>query len=158
MCCIVRLDRSDPRLKWWLRGKQRASACLVARMDARHGLPGVRRGFLKRGVSLSKSLHQRRTALLDRFVSTPAPNPVEKHTPGSTDSAPGRSIASGRLASTGLFSGHASGSGQHRPLAGATSIGAVQVVLVLNRDCEWSGLPLVALRFRERFNHGVLGD
>ena len=29
--------------------------------------------------------------------------------------------------------------GQHRPLAGATSTGAVQVVLVLNGDREWSG-------------------
>ena len=74
-------------------------------------------------VWLLKSSHQRRTALLDRFVSSLAPKPVEKHTPGSTDSAPGRTIDNGRLAPTGLFEDMPLGRGQHRPLAGATSTG-----------------------------------
>ena len=53
----------------------------------RHGPPDHDRGFLKRGAAL-ESTHQRRTALLDRFVSIPAPNPVEKPTPDSPGNRP----------------------------------------------------------------------
>lgn len=63
--------------------------------------------FRERGVSLLNGLHQRRTALLDRFASTPAPNdikPVGKRMPGSMDRTPGRKLleTSGRPVPTSL--------------------------------------------------------
>ena len=72
--------------------------------------------FSERGVRLSKSGHQRRTALLDRFVSTPAPNdikPVEKHKPASMDRTSGLPTrCGGRLVPTSL--------NEDMPLGGTT--------------------------------------